>query len=56
MANNENDEREWEEIHKHEDKLKKRREAYKARKPVTEDDLKLQQYFGLPKYRPGAEA
>jgi hypothetical protein len=56
MANNENDEREWEEIRVHEEGLKKRRERYKARKPVSEADLKLQQYFGLPKYSPGAEA
>lgn len=56
VANNENDVREWEEIRVHEEGLKKRREAYKSRKPVTESDLKLQQYFGLPRYSPGKEA
>lgn len=52
MANNEQDTLDWD----HAEKLQKRRDAYKARKQVKESDLKLEQYFGLPKYRPSAEA
>ena len=52
MSNNEQDTIDWDK----EEKLQKRREQYKSRKQVTESDLKLEQYFGLPKYKPQAEA
>ena len=51
MANNESDVEQWDK----DDVNAKRREQYKARKQVKEEDLKLEQFFGLPKYRPSAE-
>ena len=44
MANNESDVEQWDK----DDANAKRREQYKSRKQVTESDLKLEQYFGLP--------
>lgn len=51
MANNEQDTIDWDK----EEKLQKRRDTYKSRKQVKEGDLKLEQFFGLPKYRPNTE-
>lgn len=51
MANNEQDTIDWDK----EEKLQKRRDTYKSRKQVKEEDLKLEQFFDLPKYRPNTE-
>lgn len=51
MANNEGDIEQWDK----DDANAKRREQYKSRKQVKEEDLKLEQFFGLPKYRPNTE-
>lgn len=52
MANNEGDIEQWDK----DDANAKRREQYKSRKQVKEEDLKLEQFFGLPKYRPNTSS